>query len=104
MIALLHKIPGILHCENRVGIKLLTMLLIEDFSNAQRRTIMAHIASEREKIIAFAEKIQEIFNNQILGDEDSPAQWRLPMYEQGENVGIAWTIIGLERLLITFSY
>jgi hypothetical protein len=64
------------------------MLLIEGFSNAQRRTIMAHIASERERIIAFAEKIREIFNNQILGDEDGPAQWRLPMDEQGKNVGI----------------
>jgi hypothetical protein len=29
LIALLHKIPCIFHCENQVGIKLLTMLLIE---------------------------------------------------------------------------
>jgi hypothetical protein len=38
MIALLHKIPCILHCENWVGIKFLTILLIEGFINAQRGT------------------------------------------------------------------
>jgi hypothetical protein len=36
LILLLDKIPCILHCENRVRIKLLIMLLIEGFSNAQR--------------------------------------------------------------------
>jgi hypothetical protein len=36
LIVLLHKIPCILHCENRVGLKLLSMLLREGFSNVQQ--------------------------------------------------------------------
>jgi len=31
---LLHKIPCILHAENHIGIKLLTMVLMEGFSKA----------------------------------------------------------------------
>ena len=77
LIALLHKIPCILHCENRIGIKLLTMLLIEGFSKA-----------ENQRIKVYAEQIQTIFNNRILGDDDSPAQWRLPMDDNGKNEGI----------------
>jgi hypothetical protein len=36
LIVLLHKIPCIIHCENRVGLKLLSMLLREGFSNVQK--------------------------------------------------------------------
>jgi hypothetical protein len=64
------------------------MLLIEGFSNAQTGTIFSHIRSEKDRIMAYAEEIQEIFNQKILGDEDGPAQWRLPMDDAGKNVGI----------------
>lgn len=88
MTALLHKFPCILHCENRVGIKLLTMLLIEGFSNVQQGLIFGHIRGMHDRIIAFAERIQSILNNEIIGDEDGPAQWQLPMNDEGTNVGI----------------
>ena len=88
MIALLHKIPCILHCENRVGIKLLTMILLEGFSNAQQGLIFSHIRCVRDRINAFAECIQDIFNTQILGDDEGPAQWRVPMDDDGTNVGV----------------
>jgi hypothetical protein len=88
LIALLHKVPCILHLEKRVGIKLLTMLLLEGFSNAQLGLIFSQIRSELDRIKAFAERIQEIFNTCILGDEDGPAQWTLPMSNDGKNVGI----------------
>jgi hypothetical protein len=38
--------------------------------------------------MAYAEQIQTFFNNRILGDDDGPAQWRLPMDDDGKNVGI----------------
>jgi hypothetical protein len=88
IIALLHKIPCILHCENRVGTKILTMLLLEGFSNAQQGTIFSNVRSEAECIQLYAERIQILFNNTILGDDDGPAQWALPMNEEVTNVGI----------------
>ena len=52
VIALMHKIPCILHGENRVGIKLLTMVLMEGVSNAIERKIFGHINSIKERIKA----------------------------------------------------
>jgi hypothetical protein len=42
----------------------------------------------KQRIKAFAERIQAIFNTSILGDEDGPAQWCLPMDDDGKNIGI----------------
>ena len=88
LILILHKIPCILHCENSVGIKLLTMLLIEGFSNAQHGGIFSQFQSKADHIQAFAERVQYIFSTSILGDDDGPAQWCLPMNGDGKNVGI----------------
>ncbi len=41
-----------------------------------------------DKAMTYAQQIQSIFNNKILGDEDDPAQWCLPMNEVGKNVGV----------------
>ncbi len=71
-----------------MGIKLLTMLLIEGFSNVQQGFIFGHIPSINDRIMAYAERIQAILNTEILGDEEGPAQWRLPMDDNGTNVGI----------------
>jgi len=50
MIALLHKVPCILHCENRIGLKILMMLLIEGFSNAQLGYLYPHVRGEKDRI------------------------------------------------------
>ncbi len=88
LIALLHKVPCILHCENCMEIKLLTMLLIERFSNAHHGYTFSQFFSKADYIKAFAERIQAIFNTGIIGDEDGLAQWGLPMDDDGKNVGI----------------
>ncbi len=101
MIALLHKVPCILHCENRVGIKLLTMLLIMGFSNAQTGNIFGNTASIEKQISKYAETIMHIFNNNILGDEDGPAQWTIPMDEKKKLLEPSvWMITILERLFL----
>jgi hypothetical protein len=88
MTALLHKVPCILHYENRVGIKLLTMVLLEGFSNAQQGLLFSHIHSQIQCIESFAQKIKKIFNNEILGDINGPAQLSIPMNDEGTNIGI----------------
>jgi len=87
IIALLHKIPCTLHAENRIGIKILTMLLMEGFSNAQKGLLFGNKRSEKDRITAYAELIENIFNNVILGDDDGPAQWNVPMDDDGKMVG-----------------
>ncbi len=88
LIVLLHKIPCILHCENRVGLKLLSMLLREGFSNVQKGFLFGHLRSEKDRIMAYAESIERILNTVILGDEDGPAQWVLPYDAENKTVGV----------------
>jgi hypothetical protein len=87
IIALLHKIPDILHAENRIGIKLMTMVLMEGFSNALERKIYATSSSAKERINAYQEQIEQIMNREVLGDDDGPAQWSAPMHDNRKTVG-----------------
>jgi hypothetical protein len=58
IIALLHKIPRKLHAENQIGIQLLTMVLMEGFSNALERKNFVHLNSVKERITAHAQQIE----------------------------------------------
>ena len=74
-------VPCIMHCENRVGIKLLTMLLIEGLSNFQGANF-AHLASTRsqkEREQLFVESIEKEISGNILGSYGNEAQWNLPV-------------------------
>jgi len=53
--ALLHKTVDILHAENRIGIKLMAMVLMEGFSNSLDRKINVIISSANERINAYLE-------------------------------------------------
>jgi hypothetical protein len=64
------------------------MVLLEGFSNAQQGLLFPHIHSQIQCIESFAQKIQKIFNNEILGDINGPAQWSIPMNDEGTNIGI----------------
>jgi hypothetical protein len=64
------------------------MVLLEGFSNAQRGTIFSQFRGVNDRVMAYAQCIERIFNTNILGDEDGPAQWNLPMNDSGKSVGI----------------
>jgi hypothetical protein len=88
LIILLHKIPCILHGENHVGLKLLSMVLCEGFDNAEKGLLFAHIRSEMERIKANVYQIEKILNTKILGDDDGPVLWCLPYDNDNKMVGI----------------
>jgi len=64
-------IPCILHLENRVGEKIITMILRKglDLWSGPKRSYVA--------------KMEEIFRKRVLGTEGSPAHWSLPF--EGRN-------------------
>jgi hypothetical protein len=49
--------------------------------------IYSAINSLKERIKAYAVTIENILNLEILGDDDRPAQWSIPMSENGKMVG-----------------
>jgi hypothetical protein len=84
----MQAVPCILHCENRVAIKILTMLLIEGFSNAQAGNIMRQYGnSKKNRCKHYIDMVQRIMNTQLLGDEFDPVQWECPTQEDGQMVG-----------------
>ncbi len=52
-----------------------------------RKKFFAHINSSRDRIKANAEQIEDILNTLILGDDDGPSQWNVPMSDDGKTVG-----------------
>jgi hypothetical protein len=85
---LLLAIPCILHMENRIGIKLVEMVLTEGGSHAIAGDLFGHIAGKvgKTRFQAFAREIEQKVNNEILGDDVHSAQWRFPMGGDGKSV------------------
>ncbi|KAL7559469.1 hypothetical protein ACA910_017483 [Epithemia clementina (nom. ined.)] len=80
---LLNTVPCILHAENRMGIKMLTMLLIEGLSNYVRCLHLGDKAAAEK----FLQKLEEIVNAQIFGDERQEAQWICPVFKEKNEIG-----------------
>ncbi len=59
-------IPCILHLENRIGEKIITILL--------RMGLNLHQGPK----LGYIEKIQDVFRTKVLGTEESPSHWHLP--------------------------
>jgi hypothetical protein len=85
----LQAVPCILHCENRVCLKILTMLVIEGYSNAEARLILSEFNARNKKASGeeYSTCLQKIINTKILGDEFDPLHWECPMTEDGKSIG-----------------
>jgi len=66
-------IPCILHLENRVGEKMITIIL--------RKALNAFLGRKDN----FITRMDTFFQSKILGTEESPSQWRLPFSTDSEN-------------------
>jgi hypothetical protein len=75
---LMQAVPCLLHMENRCGLKLLTMLLIEGLDSAISGDLYTEVRSEQKRIDRFIEDIETIVNESILGDPEHRAHWYLP--------------------------
>jgi hypothetical protein len=75
---LMQAVPCLLHMENRCGLKLLTMLLIEGLDSAISGDLYTEERSEQKRIDRFLEDIERVVNESILGDPEHRAHWYLP--------------------------
>ena len=78
MVQIMALMPCFMHMETRIGIKILTMLLIKGLSSSQDGRLHpieyseCTTASQRKQ--KYLTKIQDIVNTKILGSEDCPTQ------------------------------
>ncbi|KAL7568549.1 hypothetical protein ACA910_002661 [Epithemia clementina (nom. ined.)] len=80
---ILNTVLCILHAENRMGINILTMLLVEGLSEYVQRSSLG----ERSAVLEFVQKLEEIINTKILGDEVHDAQWVCPVSDNKMEIG-----------------
>ena len=74
-------IPCIMHLENRVGEKLITVLLAMAADRFQKRVKSRNLSTR------FANNIQHIVNTRILGTVTRPKQWKLPLSLTNDGAG-----------------
>ena len=81
MVHIMAFIPCIMHMETRIGIKILTLALIEGLSSAQGGRLhpakYAQCRTSKQREDKYISTIQDIMNKTIIGSEDCPAQWKL---------------------------
>ena len=73
-------IPCIMHMENRIGEKIITMLLAIGAKRFQR-------GSRSMSLKNYIEHMERIVRNQILGTRLRPKQWKFPTSGDGKEVG-----------------
>jgi hypothetical protein len=69
-------IPCIMHLENRVGEKIIILLLARAAEKRIGRTLS----------VAFLQSIQNVVSTRILGTETWPKQWKVPLNEKGDSI------------------
>ena len=79
LILIKQAIPCIMHLENRVGEKLITILLHLGATKFQNER---HVVSLND----YMQRIQNIVQRQILGSFLRPKQWRFPTRNEGKEV------------------
>jgi hypothetical protein len=84
--SILDAVPCVLHMENRVGLKMLTLLLSDGLSHAKSGQLYGAEFPNNgtERVAKFVEDIEVIINKYVLGEEENPAQWDCPL--EGENL------------------
>jgi hypothetical protein len=78
---LLKSVPCILHLENRVAIKILTVLLIHGLSLSDRGKLKAPAFANTSKLRMqhFVGAVEEVTNTKLLGSHVNPTQWVFPI-------------------------
>lgn len=87
MFLLIQAIPCILHLENRIGIKILTMLFIEGLSNAKKGQLYPEVHAEGPRVEMFFQRVAAIINKQVLGTADNSAEWQCATDDKMKEIG-----------------
>ena len=74
---LMETIPCILHMEMRVGLKILTMVLIEGLAESKAGRLF-HDHSEGRRVDLYIQSIEKIMNEEVLGHISDKASWTFP--------------------------
>ena len=111
IVLMMDAIPCLLHLENRMGIKFLTMVLKTGMNNAinpkdgvELEWMPPTTTTKEDRCVAFVSKVNGIMNSTILGSEDQPTQWTVPYDTKTCKIGdITMDNVRIRKLLIKFE-
>ena len=84
---LMKCVPCVLHMENRIGLKMLQMVLIEGIAGVNKRVLFQeHPGGDVAKTKAMINAVQTTINQNVLGTVDNPAQWKFPYDEANKRL------------------
>jgi hypothetical protein len=76
---LIECVPCVLHMENRCGLKVLSMVLIAGMNNTSGGLTYLNIGNQKKRLEKFVAEAETMANKTVLGTDDYPACWRLPL-------------------------
>jgi hypothetical protein len=83
---ILDAIPCILHMENRMGLKILTLLFTEGLANSQDG-MYPNIQGEKKCREHFLSTLEQYANTRTMGQVDNRSQWSCPTEEGTKKIG-----------------
>ena len=87
MFLLIQATPNILHLENRVGIKFLTMRLIEGLPDARKDALYDDAGAEGHRIEMFFDRLAAVMNKQVLETADNSTERQCATNEKMKKIG-----------------
>jgi hypothetical protein len=90
----MQAVPCILHYEDHLCKKILSMIISEGISNAEVGNILRKSSTMSKKVCmeAYIKQLENIINMEILGDEYNPTQWNVQQKMMGKFLEVLhWT-------------
>jgi hypothetical protein len=84
---LMSTIPCILHMEMRVGLKILSVLIMEGLSEAKAGRLYSELRSENGRVEAYIKEVEHIVNSQMLGNTTDKSIWKCPYDTKDKKLG-----------------
>jgi hypothetical protein len=84
---LMSTIPCILHMEMRVGLKILSVLIMKGLSEAKAGRLYSELRSENGRVEAYIKEVEHIVNSQMLGNTTDKSIWKCPYDTKDKKLG-----------------
>ena len=84
---LMQVIPCILHMEMRVGLKVLTMIILEGIAESKAGNLFPELNTPNQRVKAYINSIEMTMNDRVLGDETDSSTWQCPFDHKEQKLG-----------------
>ena len=112
LVYLLDTVPCILHMENRMGLKILTMCLrkgLQSATNKELSHVLEALPKDKRNNVTdrcnkFIQMVNEAMSHHLLGSFDFPTHWKVPYKESKQEISpITMDNVRIRKLIPKFD-